>query len=602
MTLIKVGKLSCKIIFSFFILGLSIFLGLKNASAVEPTDVIINEVMANPAGTDSGKEWLELYNFSLTDIDLKDWKIKFFNDPASVTPTKTITLASEVIVSGEYLVIPNNTTTAITNAKGKIILSNPDSSYENEISWAKDVGDGYSMEIIGPPSDPDYQEWLKSVDSGGSSGEKNSISKIPNVPVLLSPIDKSIVDSNTNINFSWQDDIGLFYEFVLSSKADLSSPLVAESDLAELTYHLGDSDWGTYYWQVTASNGVNNAKSDISSFTLKEPVYSNAIIINEILGDPAGSETTGEWIELYNNSKNTVDLSGWIISDLTGAINQYVIPDGTAIKGWGYMTIYRSKSGITLNNDGDGAALYQPNNKLLSQTKYSNSGDEGWSWARAPDGKWVWTTTPTKNTKNIITIEKIAEAVVDAPVVINTVPIEISTGDYQSYENKLVVIVGKVTSTSGNTFYLDDGSGEVKVYIQSKTGIDKPEMHTGDVFKVIGVVDIYGSVWRILPRRQQDIILVEKKATVTAKAKTKVKKSSAIVSTARAAPDVKSATTKNVDNTQTDTINNLQTPFWVQLIESMVGVALILLVWLIYAERQRPKEKVIGGHFGDDET
>lgn len=602
MTLTRVGKLSCKILFLFLVLGAGIILGLENVSAVAPTGIVINEVMANPAGSDTNKEWLELYNHGLSDVSLKDWNIKFFNDPASATPTKTIILSTESIVSGQYLVIPNNTTTAITNAKGKIILSSSDGSYENEVSWLKDMGDGYSMEIIGPPSDPDYQEWLKSVDLGGSPGLENSISKIPTEPTLLTPTDQFILTDNSEILFSWQDDPGLTYEFQLSKKADLSLPDIIESDLNVNSFNVEDLNWGSYYWQVKVTNGVNESKSDIFSFTLKEPVYSNNIQINEIIGDPAGSEATGEWIELFNNSKISVNLGGWIISDLTGTTKKYVIPDGTTVKAWGYITIYRSKSGITLNNDGDGVTLYHPNSKLLSQAKYSNGGDEGWSWARAPDGKWAWTTTPTKNVKNIITMAKIEEAVVDAPVVINAVPIEISTGDYQSYENKLVVIVGKVTSTSGSTFYLDDGSGEVKVYIQSKTGIDKPEIHTGDIFKILGVVDIYGSVWRILPRTKDDIVLVEKKVTVTAKAKSSAKKATAIVSTARAAPDVKSAVTKNISNAPTDDDNQAKTPFWVQLIESIVGVAIILLVWLIYAESRRPKEKVVGGHFGDDET
>ena len=259
-------------------------------------------------------------------------------------------------------------------------------------------------------------------------------------------------------------------------------------------------------------------------------------------------------------------------------------------------------SGITLNNDGDGVALYQPNDKLLSQVKYTSGGDEGWSWARAPDGKWTWTTTPTQNLKNIITAPKTDTIASSSNVVVNSEPIEILTGEYQNYENKLVVIVGKVTSTSGNTFYIDDGSGEVKVYIQSKTGIDKPEMRTGDIFKVIGIVDIYGSVWRILPRNQGKIILVEKKMTVTAKAKSTVKKAAAITSTAKASPGVKSASTNQASDIQSVDGYESKTPFWVQLVESIVGVALILLAWLIYAEWRRPKEKVVGGHFGDDET
>ena len=37
----------------------------------------------------------------------------------------------------------------------------------------------------------------------------------------------------------------------------------------------------------------------------------SALIFNEIMYDPAGADTDREWIELLNESNNTVDLTSW---------------------------------------------------------------------------------------------------------------------------------------------------------------------------------------------------------------------------------------------------------------------------------------------------
>lgn len=87
-------------------------------------------------------------------------------------------------------------------------------------------------------------------------------------------------------------------------------------------------------------------------------------------------------------------------------------------------------------------------------------------------------------------------------------PHEAKTGDVnESFEGFLVVIVGKVTETSGDTFYVDDGSGEVKVFIKESTGIEKPKMKKGDVVTITGVVSQTTSGYRILPRFQEDVRL-----------------------------------------------------------------------------------------------
>jgi hypothetical protein len=82
----------------------------------------------------------------------------------------------------------------------------------------------------------------------------------------------------------------------------------------------------------------------------------------------------------------------------------------------------------------------------------------------------------------------------------------ISTGDVnEAAEGFLVIVEGKVSQTKNEVFYLDDGSGQVKIYIKPETGIDKPEIEIGDWMVITGQASQTSLGYRILPRFKQDI-------------------------------------------------------------------------------------------------
>ena len=67
-------------------------------------DVIITEIMQNPSGADSGKEWFEIFNTTSFDINLKNYKIKYGS--TSISNHK---INSDLIVPPNgYVVLGNN--------------------------------------------------------------------------------------------------------------------------------------------------------------------------------------------------------------------------------------------------------------------------------------------------------------------------------------------------------------------------------------------------------------------------------------------------------------------------------------------------------------
>jgi hypothetical protein len=126
--------------------------------------------------------------------------------------------------------------------------------------------------------------------------------------------------------------------------------------------------------------------------------YPSGIIINEVLPSPEGPDLEKEWIEIFNESNEEVDFSGWKISDVTGATNAYTIPDRTIISPRGFLVLPRPTTKITLNNSGDSLNLYQPSGKIIDEVNYEKA-PRGQSYNRTESG-WAWSSILTPGLSN----------------------------------------------------------------------------------------------------------------------------------------------------------------------------------------------------------
>src|SRR5581483_3198341 len=72
-------------------------------------------------------------------------------------------------------------------------------------------------------------------------------------------------------------------------------------------------------------------------------------------------------------------------------------------------------------------------------------------------------------------------------------------------EGILVSIQGWVTRGKGRELYIEDGSGEVLVYIDANTRIRLPKVQTGDPAQITGIVTRFRGKPEILPRYPSDM-------------------------------------------------------------------------------------------------
>ncbi|MCK4891171.1 MAG: lamin tail domain-containing protein [Candidatus Pacebacteria bacterium] len=545
--------------------------------------IIIMEFLPNPEDSDRDNEFIEIYNDSDVEADLSGWiledkigKIKKF-----VIPFRT------EISAGKYKVFYSDET--------KIILNNS--------------GDGVVLR-------DDKNNIIDETSISGSVQEEQSyiLDKNGNWVLTLRPTPgrENIIKAEEKIIFEKVKEFSLETEVNEEKESDSKA-----SELDFFSADRGEQD------SSTQENKTNTGYN-----------YSDRIVISEIYPNPFGRdnrEGNYEWIELYNNSDENVNLRGWQIDDiLEKGSSGYIIKEDKIIKARNFAVFENIQTKIILNNPGDEVNIFWPDGKIIDNIKYKNA-SEGFSYNRTTNS-WAWSKeiTPEKNNKiRIIKIEKKldkndlerssildVENIKEEPSKIEDIKIdyleanikdikhflrnsrikvsgvistppgifadnifylsgsgiqvysykikvpEIELGDKieiigkvsevggekrilidnlknikilsrnhlieaqlvltgninESVEGYLVVVEGKVSQIKKDVFYLNDGSGEVKIYIKPQTQIEKLEIKKDDWMTITGQVSQTSLGYRILPRFQGDVKLSKVSGISTAQA------------------------------------------------------------------------------------
>lgn len=339
--------------------------------------IVFTEIMYDLEGSDDKREWVEIYNNSNQDIEINsDWR--FYEGSNHMI---TVIQGDSILASAETVIIVDNPEYFLTDHpdyQGTILdsvvkLNNSGEeiklSLDKGETWIVIVqydsvaganGDGYSLEF-------NDNSWQPSNDIGGSPGS------------CLFNNEQEDCDCEEEINDN-------------------------ENEQAEEPF----------------DNNQQNEEPPQSPPEQKI-VYSTNIYINEVVPDPDGSDEEGEFIELYNNDNQEIDLVGWQLSDNTDKIYNL---SGIIVAN-GFLVIYRTDSGIVLNNsNGDTVELFNPNNELVNQVVYDKA-VAAQSYSRTIIGEWEWTEELTPGQANLFPINEPPQA-------------QISLSDTQFYTNQVV--------------------------------------------------------------------------------------------------------------------------------------------------------------------
>ena len=145
--------------------------------------------------------------------------------------------------------------------------------------------------------------------------------------------------------------------------------------LANPTYGEGDAR----AWAI--SDVVGGSPGQIDTF---HPNPLRDVVINELL---AHSEEPGgpQFIELYNHSTQTNDLSGCILTDDV-TTNKFIVPANTLIEPQGFAAFNLTQLGFALNGGGGTVYFIKPDgSRVLDAVQFEGQAD-GVSFGRWPDG------------------------------------------------------------------------------------------------------------------------------------------------------------------------------------------------------------------------
>jgi len=130
---------------------------------------------------------------------------------------------------------------------------------------------------------------------------------------------------------------------------------------------------------------LTSAHSLTAHFEPAENPFFTRVNINEICYAPDSTNSSEDWVELYNRSNQYVDISGWRLQDNNGE-HVYRISEGTVVKPYDYYVLCRDRFkfrelhtgfeafegnvGFGLSSTGDMVRLYDRQDKLVNIVAY----------------------------------------------------------------------------------------------------------------------------------------------------------------------------------------------------------------------------------------
>jgi len=385
--------------------------------------ILINEILPDPSSNEAENEFIELFNAGDSLVDLSGWVLDDSNLEDDAFYAFDDPEGDYMLAPGAYMVLFRpETGITLNNTEDVVYL----------FDGLMDEIDSFSFtESISGASWGRFSENLEmwQLFPSPSPGELNVFSnQIPVAQIEIQGGTKDMVVNVTGessvdpdgdaLDFTWT-----FEEGVVISKENPPAYTYSTPGVKNIVLMVSDPFGGEHQVifefeakekESESAPDLNEASEPSDSGPTTDPVddassqeYPLFSLIHEILPDPVGSDVEGEWVELYNDTDESIDLSGWILDDGEGASSPFYIPEGTIFEAGDYLTFQNPELNLSLKNDADVVRLLNPD-KIESQVLEYSEAVEGWSFSKSESGEWVWTPELTPNQENAFPPEPMA--------------------------------------------------------------------------------------------------------------------------------------------------------------------------------------------------
>ena len=339
--------------------------------------IIFSEVMYDVPGADDGREWIEVANTGTEAVDMTDWKL-FEN---SINHGLAITQGNIVISPGGAAIIADNpqkflldwpaftgtifdSAFSLSNSGETIAMKDAQSAIISTATYNSSVGAAGDGNSLHSSSDA----WFANVPTPGEVSDE------------LPPVEDTDPSDDTVVPSDETED---------PPPIDPPVPDILPEDTEDAT-------------DTTPPESESNAQ----------------VIINEIMYDPVGSDSTHEWIEVFNQGPSSVDLANWkLVENETdhrmelfagmsaiGVADFAVIADNAET----FMTDHPDFTGtvfdsvFSLSNTGESIALKDSGSSIRDEVAYTatNGAAGDGNTQQRFDGGFI-TSPPTPGTMNL---------------------------------------------------------------------------------------------------------------------------------------------------------------------------------------------------------
>ncbi|KPK89422.1 hypothetical protein AMJ80_09800 [bacterium SM23_31] len=397
--------------------------------------IIINEVMFNPAGNENHNEFVELYNAGSSAVDLSGWLISDSSGSDIIIDAGSGTILQpgqygivldpdyfinstlyDSIIPPEALILtidgPTIGSRGLSNSTPELIsIVSSAGDTITAYRYSTDNNDGFSDEKIIPGDVNEDYNWGNSTVYLGTPGARNSITPpdfdmrltsltiVPTAPFINQTVTMSASVQNHGISPPETAELAFYID------SDKNGVLTQDEILNEIVLNLsdfnefGDSAVIDFAWQPPYAGNISiwvsvnsmpdsNMQNNMLSFLMNVLESENQVIINEIMYQPLRNEA--EWIELFNRGTSEVNLRNWRIKDKSraeGAVigqgdiifppGDYIVLTGDSIKLANYyplsFTIINVSHFPALNNDGDEITVLDAAGRVSDSVEYNSS-------------------------------------------------------------------------------------------------------------------------------------------------------------------------------------------------------------------------------------
>ncbi len=473
--------------------------------------VVVNEFLPDPVGADAGNEFVELLNIGDVAVDLTGWKI----DDVEGNSSNPIGIAGGTVIAPQGFFVFRSTSLTLNNDIDSVRLLAPDGSVKSQTSYTsttegqshnrKDDGSFVLSATLTPGAANIFTGVVLEVEKETVYPDGIVVNEfLPNPEGIDSDLE-FIEIKNTSRDAidigGWKldDGEGGSSGFTISAGKILGAGAIIYFFSSQTKISLGNTNdtvrvldpagnVKSSFSYSKSHEGVSYARNDSGEFVETTTLTPGGTNVFTAIEEKSSSSSNSSSSSSKSSSGGKVEATSIAFVSLDKVKD---LKDGTPVVTEGIVSappnslgkniLYLSGSGIQVYSS-KGFGVFVIGDRLRITGKMSTSGGE----------RRILVSAKTDVVK--VSVGEVPQAH------------ELKTGEVtEPYEGSLVSVAGPVTKSSGDTFYINDGSGEVRIFIRDITGIVKPRLTKGTFVTVTGIVSQTKAGYRIMPRTQDDI-------------------------------------------------------------------------------------------------